>query len=66
MLVNFCISKLDRIEVRMSRKSCTAGPREGGIDAVSEFKRRETMEIATEDGKEREVMYLSRGRDIVT
>ena len=49
MLVNSCISEVDRIGMRKSRKSCAAWPREGGRHAVSKFKRAVTMKIAVED-----------------
>ena len=37
MLVNSCISEVDRIGMRESRKSCAARPREWGRHAVSSF-----------------------------
>ncbi len=49
MLVNSCISKVDRIGMRGSRKSCAARPRERGRHAVSKFKRAVAMKIAVED-----------------
>ena len=49
MLVNSCISEVDRIGVRESRESRVARPREGGRHAVSKFRRAVTMKIAVKD-----------------
>ena len=51
MLVNSCISEVDRIGMRKSRKSCAARPQEGGRHAVSKFRRAVTMKIAIENRK---------------
>ena len=49
ILVNSSIRKMDRIEMRKSRKSCAARPREGERHAFSKFKRAVSMKIAIED-----------------
>ncbi len=49
MQVNSCISEVDRIGMRGSRKSCAARSREGGKHAVRKFRRAVTMKIAVED-----------------
>ena len=51
MLVNSCIRGLDSIGMSMSRKSCAAGPRDGGRHAVSKFRRAVSMNISIEDRK---------------
>ena len=40
ILVNSCISEVDRIGMRVRGKTCAAGPREGGRQAGSQFMRR--------------------------
>ena len=51
MLVNSCISEVDRIGMREGRKSCAARPREWGRHAVSKFTRAVTMKSAIDDKK---------------
>ena len=46
ILINSCIKKLDRIEMRVSGESCAARPWEGDRHAVSKFRRTVTMKIA--------------------
>ena len=49
MLVNSCISEVDRIGIRKSRMLYAARPQERGRHAVTKFRRAETMKIAVED-----------------
>ena len=42
---------MDRIGMRMSRKSCAARPREWGRHAVSKFRRAVSMKITVEESK---------------
>ena len=49
ILVNSCIRKMDRIEIRRSRKSCAARPQERARHVVSKFRRAVSMNIAVED-----------------
>ncbi len=49
MVVNSCISQVDRIGVSERRKSCAARPWEGGRHAVSKFRRAVTVKTAIED-----------------
>ncbi len=51
MLDNSCVRDLDGKGMSMSRKSCAAGPREGGRHAVSKFKRAISVNISIEDRK---------------
>ena len=51
ILVNSSISWVDRIGMRMSRKSCAARSRERRRHAVSKFKRAVSMKITVEDSK---------------
>ena len=37
ILVNCCISKMDRIRMRVRGKTCAAGPREGGGKASNQL-----------------------------
>ena len=49
ILVNACIRKMDRIEMRRGRTFCVAMPRDGRRHVVSKFKRAVSMNIAVED-----------------
>ncbi len=49
MLVNSCISEVDRVGMREHRKSCAARPRKEGRHAVSKFRRAVTMKTTVED-----------------
>jgi len=51
ILVNSCISEVDRIGVRVSRKSCALRPQEGRRHAVSKFRRTVSMKITVEDSQ---------------
>ena len=51
LLVNSCFSEVDKIMMRVCRKSCAARSREGGRHAVSKFKRTVSMKITVEDSK---------------
>jgi len=51
ILVNSCIIEMDRIGVRINKKSCAAGPRKEGRHAVSKFKRAVSMKTTVEDSK---------------
>ena len=51
ILVNSCIRKVDRIGMRMSRKSYEVRPREVGRHAVSKFRRAVSMKIIVADSK---------------
>ena len=48
ILVNFCIRKMDRIEMR-NRMSCSARSRDEGRHAVSKLRKAVSMKIALED-----------------
>ena len=49
MLVNSCISEVDRIGMRESRKSRAARPREWERHAVSKFRGAVTMKTVVEE-----------------
>ena len=49
ILLNSCIREMDRIGMRVSRKSCATRPREGRRHAVSKFRRTVSMKIAVQD-----------------
>ena len=49
ILANSCISKMDRIGMRKSRKPCAVMPSEGWRHAVSKFRRAVSMERAEEE-----------------
>ena len=51
ILVNSCISEVNRIGVRGRGKSCVARPREQGRHAVSEIRRAVSMKIAVKESK---------------
>ena len=51
ILANPCIRKVNRIGIRVSRKTCAARPREGGRHAVSKFRRAVGMKITVENSK---------------
>ena len=51
ILVNSCISEVDRTGVRGRSKSCAARPREQGRHAVSEIRRAVSMKIAVKESK---------------
>ena len=51
ILVDFCIWEVDRIGMRVSRKSCSVRPREGERHAVNKFRRAVSMKITVEDNK---------------
>ena len=48
ILVNSCIRKMDKIEMRRSRKLCATRPREEGKHKVSKFRRAVSMKITVE------------------
>ena len=51
ILVNSCISKMDRIGMRVRGKTCAAGPREGGRQAGSQFLRAARIKVSIKDSK---------------
>ena len=45
ILIDSCIRKMDRIEMKRSRKLCATRPREGRRHAFSKFRRAVSMKI---------------------
>ena len=49
--VDLCIREVDRIGMRVSKRSCAARSQEGGRYAVSKFRRAVSLKITVEDSK---------------
>ena len=66
ILVNSCISKMDRIGVRIGGKTCAARPREGWRQAGSQFMRAARMVEAIEESKRSNIAAMLERRKTVS